>query len=646
MCSEGSTQLSVPRVHELWSAQACASDGESGATREPERFLRTVQLPEVSTISQLVWRSEGWTFLGSASQQSSLTTGALTRVRGMIQHLGDEEYSTWCGGADSSAPRVCGFAPELGPAALPEDVGYDSALDEPRNWAARYPLYLVPVPGDSLSAFDPRLPLSYRDDRAGALGFASENFSTGEADQGFDRTAVVACAPASPETGRCQDGPTGGEEYPSGVAPVAPIIVYAYGGCRDRFALNEVVDAIGFLEIRETCHRSDDLEHGENGEPAAVYGRSDRQLVVHALRIDSDAASSSQASQDTRERVSAPLALSKDDAMNAYMCVETFLRKYVLDGQDDLAATYLLLGLIGSRGPHPHTRVVVQLSLPSNTDMGAAKLFGQRLYFGLALLTPYSQHLPISISGLNRSTWAPHQLSGEDRLEQTALQLPRDALVLLDESFLEASGGQLNQTGISNLQTLSEVMQTQTIRYNYAYTDGLLFEVNWPMFLLTVGRGLLPQAMPHVVDMLVRVPLSDSLLRTAQTEKQGNALPIPRSTASDALEARRALEHMRRHPWPGLSQSVATVIEDDFVRMRRAAQSRSDEPMARTQVPDAASLDTMLRLALLRTRAQGECELSIERWREIRQLEQDRQSRLCGSWSSNPLNHVNTSSSV
>ncbi|KAK4532146.1 hypothetical protein CCYA_CCYA11G3003 [Cyanidiococcus yangmingshanensis] len=631
-------RLSVSQVHELWCSQARTSSTASNVSAEPQRFLRSIQLPEWTTIPWLAWRRHRWVLTRNSGQQIDPIIGVLVRIRGMVQHLGEEEFCAWSSGGDHTVPRLCGFAPELGASLQVDETEHQSIFEEPRNWIARHALFLVPVPGDSFGSLDTAWSVAPPGDGAPIAGSAGGGASGRDPVQNANEAAPVHHARSRDGNGSAELDPMGIAPTENADSPAIPVLVYAYSDDRERFVLNEVVDAVGFLEMREATSLVNGLGSEQDELDSTARSGSDCQLVVHALRVDPDQVSpleEDHASEGTPQLLS-PLQL--EDVLNAYTCVHTFLKQYVLCNGDDLAASYMLLGLLGSRGPHPCARVVVQLSLPSDTAADMAKAFGSRLYRGLALLTPYCQRLAISVAEMNRSEWAPHQRSGEDRLEQTALQLPRDTVVLLDESFLEASGGQLSQTGMRNLQTLSEVIQSQTIRYQYAYTNGLLFEINWPIILLTLGRGLLPQAMPHATDVLVRVPVSISAQNIASGEGRRDALPFPSPSTSESVAARRALERLRRHRWPVLPQTVAAFIEDDFVRLRREARNRQAQAPDRADIPDAASLDTMLRLASLEARARSEFEISTSRWQQVQQLEQERRARLCGLPSGAPSN--------
>jgi len=637
--------LSVQRIHELWLEELQGLGAAPDHPTEPVKFLHSIQLPNRATIPRLVCRNGRWLLLSQERQRLQLLAGTLVRIRGMVQHHGEEQYCPWGTVNEYTATFSCGFAPELGPL---ETVTHDqlaSETPETNCWVARHPLFLEPVPGDRFYSFDEFLVGSSKGvgDEAALIDILADDTanSNESGNESVERTECRQC-PNATHGGQVQfssNGCSRASGMPSEATTVAAqsrqaasVVVYTYGNMSEHSKLNEIVEAIGFLELRDGSQLSGCLDDRRDTADSDICTDIEQQLVVHAIRVESAARVRVETGDGSTMNQIAVSRVDEGNLADPYWRLQSFLNKFLFRDRDHLAASYLVYTLIGSRGPRPATRIVLQLSLPRDTDSIAAKRFARRLYRVLAMLNVCCQRLRVSVAALNGSSWTPHQRAGEDRLEPTVLQLPREAALVVDETYLESSGGSLNQTGVQNMRTLADVLGSGTIRYPYAYTEGLLFEVDWSIVLLTIGRGLVPQAMLHAAHTIKRVQLDASVLDADDAGLESNAhslrdlLPV-----SDIVASREALACIRHRAWPTIPDDVASFIESDFVRLRQEARTRCLQNIDGPAAPDAEALDTMLRLAILESRARGEHQVSRERWEQIRAIEQERHQRVSGS---------------
>ncbi|KAE8226256.1 hypothetical protein CF326_g7729, partial [Tilletia indica] len=77
-----------------------------------------------------------------------------------------------------------------------------------------------------------------------------------------------------------------------------------------------------------------------------------------------------------------------------------------------------------------------------------------------------------------------------ETLKAGRLQLPKGTLLLVDEVGM-GDGGQLNEGGVRNLQTLSGVLRTHRLEYEYPY-NRFAFETDLRVVVLSAGKSFLP----------------------------------------------------------------------------------------------------------------------------------------------------------
>lgn len=163
---------------------------------------------------------------------------------------------------------------------------------------------------------------------------------------------------------------------------------------------------------------------------------------------------------------------------------------------DPLAAEFLLLALIASvtsriPGGLPLGSLSLNLLFPKGaTD--SAQAF-PRLANRIAAISPRVVPVDLSLDLLNSRPIHPvsSQSASSSSLQSGLLQLAPSTAVLLNEDTLES--GELKDRGVRNLRTLSEIIKTQHLRYEYPFTDeGFGMEVDLSFIVCGVGKSLLP----------------------------------------------------------------------------------------------------------------------------------------------------------
>ncbi|CAH1258171.1 MCMBP [Branchiostoma lanceolatum] len=270
---------------------------------------------------------------------------------------------------------------------------------------------------------------------------------------------------------------------------------------------------------------------------------------------------------------------------------------------DSLAAEYLLLHLISSVYGRRDVVALGKFSLnisgcPSETS------YPQLLYRLLQDLTTKSHFLPLTLANMNSLRITPKKDYTANRLLSGVLQLSERTLLVLDETQLEP--GQLQTTGVLNVQALGTAVQWQKVDYDFDFHK-TEFPCNLRMLLLSEGRSLIqtdcqvPLQSPSPPQQLERT------FHRIQTSLTGDYLTKVRSY----LTVTELMEYT-------LPEGMQKVIEEDFVQMRSA------NPKNMT----AEDLHSLLVVARLLALSIGQTTLSQEVWDRAKQLETERKARV------------------
>jgi len=167
---------------------------------------------------------------------------------------------------------------------------------------------------------------------------------------------------------------------------------------------------------------------------------------------------------------------------------------------------------------------------------------------------------------------------------------------VLDECVMNE--GQLKEQGVNNLKALAQLMQNQTLQFQFEYTP-IDFEVDIPVLVFSEGKSLLP------VDL--HVPY-----------RPGMAPPRPVTPSEAELVAFRNFITLARSTEHIMTDEVRTRIETDFVQMRQ------EDP----EGVKAETLHTLLIVARLMSQSYCNPTLSTETWVATRALETARRATL------------------
>jgi hypothetical protein len=264
------------------------------------------------------------------------------------------------------------------------------------------------------------------------------------------------------------------------------------------------------------------------------------------------------------------------------------LAKHV--GADALAAEYILMLLV-ARSFRKHGETSVG-SWSLNLAGWPSSLNATTLADAVGELVPRAALLEVTNSTLNTKAWKPRKDFVANRLVAGQLQQAAGTLLIFDESKMVE--GELTAEGVKAYQAIKLLVTENKLACDYQFDVNIPLEVS--SILLSERRSLVKEA-----DILV--PLRP------QPVSNGAVAP-------DALHAARWLVALvTRSPRSLIiSEDAQKVFADDFAMVRQAYKVG----------PELAS--TWMAIARARCLTFGEQALSVERWREVMELEK---VRLC-----------------
>ncbi|KAK9721279.1 hypothetical protein K7432_003543 [Basidiobolus ranarum] len=277
-------------------------------------------------------------------------------------------------------------------------------------------------------------------------------------------------------------------------------------------------------------------------------------------------------------------------------------------GGDQLAAEFLLLQLMS----YVHTRksgfCVGNLSLnicnvpetlPSGVTFNGTplKAFTSNLAKVLSSLLPKFYTLPLSLDLLNNNSFTPRS---NEFLKSGMLQVSDGTTLLVDETALDE--GNLNDSGVRNINELHSVLQTQELTYVFPYYE-MKFPVNLGITVLSNAKTFLP------VDCVV--PLQPTPITPSDIEES-------------LLDKFRLYLMIFQHIDYSIPEHVSQILQEDFVKRRQEAYAAGEELMSQ------GDMLFLLTLARLVAQTFGETELTEQIWKYTVELNETRKQRVNG----------------
>lgn len=263
-------------------------------------------------------------------------------------------------------------------------------------------------------------------------------------------------------------------------------------------------------------------------------------------------------------------------------------------GGDALVAEYLLMVLVSRSFDKVGEKLLGTFSL--NVGGWLESLDANALIEAARELVPRATLLEVTNETLNTQRWQPRKDYVANRLVASQLQLASGTLLMLDESKL--ADGQLTADGTKALQTIQTLVTDSKIACDFSSYD-VQIPLELSCVLLSARKSLVKD-----IDLLVPLRAQD---------KNAASATVP----AEALTAARwMIGLVTRAPRPlRIADEVMQVFGQDFALVRKAFKVK----------PELAH--TWMALARARCLTFGEEELSLQRWREVMEMEKARLGR-------------------
>lgn len=217
-------------------------------------------------------------------------------------------------------------------------------------------------------------------------------------------------------------------------------------------------------------------------------------------------------------------------------------------------------------------------------------------------LLVHTVQIPLTIDGLNKTRFTPKSVN--ENLEAGVLQLVEGTAVLVDETVLNE--GQLVDAGVRNFQALNNLIQNQTLAYEFPYSQ-YDFDTDLNVITLSTSKSMLPSHCS--ISLQTSYPLEQSI----------DEITPP---SQETLDLYRRFIHAAKYLSYDISEKVSEYIQTSFVNERKAATEN------KTTLPTQEELMLRMNLARLAAVSFGETNLTEERYDYVVNMDKQRKSRV------------------
>jgi len=276
-----------------------------------------------------------------------------------------------------------------------------------------------------------------------------------------------------------------------------------------------------------------------------------------------------------------------------------FILTFVND--DKLAAEYILLQMVSQIIFRNCETCIGSLSVnlfgfPSN-DIHCELLVKQitQLYH---LLLPYVLNIDITIDNLNSARLVPIKNLDSDVLELQSkhnLQFVEGTHVILNETPL--TSGQLNNTGVLNIQALNELITKQKISYDFKFHQ-FPFDTNCSIIVLAKSKSM-PELKCDVdinlnLNVLSNIVESNEEINDENEENQNNSnrKDITMHEVTKRKDSTKQISSEQLNEWRkyiaiarliskrfSLQKNTRQVIEEDFVNILKKNHNSNENTL-------------------------------------------------------------------
>jgi hypothetical protein len=228
----------------------------------------------------------------------------------------------------------------------------------------------------------------------------------------------------------------------------------------------------------------------------------------------------------------------------------------------------------------------------------------------MKLLQAHTLCAPIDLESLTSYDLVPKKNYDTNRLSRGDLQILNSTGILFDETHMKA-GKSEGERLIHNMRAIAELIEEQTVKYNFQYHDQN-FDCSAFVIIVSTGRSVFKNARPVPINP-VRTPNSDAL----------NGL-------SDELigELRLYLSQVSRQGHMEIPDECSNHIQEKYVNARKEEDDAIKEQRKDTNEVGAKTLHTWLTYSKLRVIAHGQEQCSSDIVDHIINMEKDRVTRV------------------
>jgi hypothetical protein len=504
-----------------------------------------------------------------------------------------------------------------------------------KRFDERHPLLVVPVPGMS-SWVEERLGEEAKasianvfgrsmkkglvqDDRGGTKrrwqveGAGLEVDSSGPASDAdycrtLDRETKKAAGMNSDVGGRVSSPDPGKSRGGSSVnIPRGSCVVHLYNdGAKEdeKIKLNDVVEILGVISrVPELASSGMMVDEGDDEDTLASRVPTSIAPRIHAISVKKVNVSSL-----AYEMPQGTILQSRTACASIRHGIINFLTRTLFG--DELAAEYVLMQLVS----RVHRRTNNDQGIQTHLGTAALNLTGfdscsqgrlsEDLGAALSLLMPSVRSLPLNIEFLNQKPWYPTKIQNSCQYG-AVLQLPAGSVLLLDETAMSA--GQLTETGLKNLGAIQTMMQSQKLPYDFQFYQ-LDQPTDQPIIITSVGRTML-KGVGEIQVILNRRDNGSCMdvLDEGSFDKEIGGVKAARQYLAFA----KSMEFR-------IPSELEKVIENDMTEARKRDAANVN----------AETFHTWLNIARLQCLSHCESELTLDRWRQVLRMEDQRLGRM------------------
>lgn len=308
-----------------------------------------------------------------------------------------------------------------------------------------------------------------------------------------------------------------------------------------RLKLNQIVEVVGFLDLRSFQEDNENLEE--------QFSIAKEIHCIHAVQL--------KLLKDLIPENEEMYNSIWNDASNIHKELKLVLTQALLG--DSLVADYLLFYLVSTISNKHHDFVPGKFSLNiRGIPDGIGQNYIKHLYSLISYLVVKSEYLSIEIHTMNNMDMIPRKCYTSNRLLTGLLQLSDRTHLVLDETNLQP--GNLDDKGLLNLEALKNIISNQKMKYDFTFFE-MDYETKIPVLTLSIGKSLLP----FDIDIVLKPDQSCSDIK----ETMDSVHYYLKSQLHLLDKLRKYIAIISNFPFK-FDQDIINVVEYDYVQMRIA----------------------------------------------------------------------------